>query len=84
MWIDTRECVPIADGKYIVQTVMGNVTPMMYTLKGGWNSFYKSDGTLVGEGETDPYYIVRWYKVITPPEVPQKWKDEWLFNFKEV
>ena len=60
---------------------------MLYTLEGGWNSFYTKDGELIGKDEMDPYYVVRWLEEEKPPKVPQEWKEEWQNHYmkrKEV
>lgn len=77
MWIDTRECVPLADGEYMVQTVYGRVTAINYTHKAGWNTHYDTDGVLHDDKAMDNLYVVRWHSVSTPKSVPQKWLDEY-------
>lgn len=77
MWIDTRECVPLADGEYIVQTVYGDVKPMNYTHEGGWNTHCEG-GVLYDANAMDNLYIVRWHSVTTPKAVPSEWKEEYL------
>ena len=77
MWIDTRECVPLADGEYYVQTVYGGVKTMYYTYEGGWNTHRDSDGALYKENAIDDGYVARWCKVETPPSVPTEWKEEY-------
>ena len=46
MWIDTRDCVPLTDGYYLVQSVYGEITGFMYTHEGGWNTRYDRNGSL--------------------------------------
>lgn len=82
MWLDTRECIPLADGEYVVQTVFGSVQALQYTHKAGWNTYYDCKGVLQDDKPIEFDYIARWYKVEEPPEVPQKWKDDYL-NRKE-
>ena len=77
MWIDTRDCVPLADGEYIVQTVYGRITSINYTHKGGWNTHYDSDGNLYDDKAMDSLYIARWHDISTPKSVPQEWLDEY-------
>lgn len=78
MWIDTRECIPLADGEYMVQTVSGDVTLMNYTFKAGWNTHYDKNGVLYSDKAIENEWVARWFKVPAPPEVPKKWKDEYL------
>ena len=77
MWIDTRDCVPLLDGEYIVQTVYGRVTSMNYTHKAGWNTHY-ADGVLNDENAMDNLYVVRWHSTTSPKAVPKEWKEEYL------
>lgn len=78
MWIDTRDTMPLADGEYMVQTVYGDVRSMMYTFKGGWNTYYDRFGELHGDGEKFELYVVRWYKLDEPGKVPNKWLKEFF------
>ena len=78
MWISTRECVPLGDGEYFVQTVYGSVHVMQYTFKGGWNTYY-NDGELVDKLAMPDSYVVRWYLMPDPPKVP----DEWYNKYKK-
>lgn len=80
MWIDTRDCVPIADGSYWVQTVYGDVTPMSYTYEYGWNTSYGDNGEPNNKYAMNDGYIARWHKVDYPPAVPQEWKDSYFNN----
>lgn len=78
MWIDTRDCVPLADGEYYTQNVLGRIMPMNYTSEGGWNTYRDEDGTLRGSGLiSGDLYIARWYKISTPPDIPKEWYEEW-------
>lgn len=80
MWIDTRDCVPLMDGTYMVQTVTDEVTTMDYTAEGGWNTYYdRVDGKLQGE-DLDPtgVYIVKWYKLPAPQKVTKERYNEWM------
>ena len=81
MWIDTRNCVPIADGYYLVQTVFGQITGMNYTHEGGWNTRYTTDGELYADGAVEDTYIARWYDAEKPKAVPQGWEDEHMANY---
>ena len=83
MWIDTRDCVPLADGTYVVQTVYSAVTSMFYTTEGGWNTHRDSDGNLSTESAIADGYVVRWHDVETPPEVPKEWLDEYFESMIE-
>ena len=78
MWIDTRECVPLVDGEYYVQTVYGDVKGMYYTHEGGWNTHKEPDGTVYTENAINDGYVVRWCKIVAPPSVPTEWKEEYL------
>lgn len=79
MWIDTRDCVPLADGEYYTQTVCGRVGSMTYTTEGGWNTYRDADGKLVGRGLVGgDLYIARWHSIESPPEVPEEWETEWF------
>lgn len=77
MWVDTRDCVPLNDGTYAVQTVYGDVVPMGYTYKGGWNTSHNIDGSLHTAHKLDNFYVVRWCIITAPPEIPQAWKNEY-------
>lgn len=77
MWIDTKECVPFADGEYLVQTVYGRVASMNYTHKAGWNTHFDSDGVLHGDSAFPYEYVVRWYKVPKPDAVPKERLEEY-------
>lgn len=79
MWVDAREDIPFSDGWYLIQTVTGNVVPMSYTFKGGWNTYYSHDGKLHGDKtEINYLYVVRWFMPETPPEVKDEWYKEWF------
>ena len=78
MWINARECVPLADGQFYVQTVYGDVKPMSYTNEGGWNTHTEPDGAVYKENAINDGYIARWYMVDTPPSIPTEWKEEYL------
>jgi hypothetical protein len=82
-WIDTRNCEPLNDGNYFVQTVYGDVTSIGYTLKGGWNTHIDKDGVLSDESAINDGYIVRWFRVERPPEVPEEWMEEYHEERKE-
>ena len=82
MWIDTRNCVPLADGYYLVQTVFGRITGMNYTHEGGWNTSYHSDG-LYADSAVEDTYIARWYDAEKPKAVPQEWEDEHMENYRK-
>ena len=58
MWIDNKDCTPIADGDYRVRTLNDRETCMSYTRKGGWNTFYTHDGRLVGYDISD--FVKEW------------------------
>ena len=79
MWVDTKDSVPIIDGTYLVQTVDGNITPLMYTVKGGWNTHYDDvSGDLSDKNALPMMYVARWFEVPTPQDVPTEWKKEYL------
>lgn len=59
---------PNRTGNYLVQFPDGEVTIMSYTVKGGWNTHYQSDGTLYLDSAMEKPYIVRW-KEIEEPEI---------------
>ena len=77
MWTDTKDCVPLTDGNYLVQTVYGDVASMLYTTAGGWNTHIDQNGVLCDESAIEDGYVARWYDVPTPPEVPQAWYEEY-------
>ena len=79
MWIDTRDCVPLIDGEYLVQTVYGRVTSMNYTYEGGWNTHIDGNTGEVKctENAFDNLYVVRWYRHTQPKAVPEAWYDEY-------
>ena len=76
MWIDTRNCVPLADGFYLVQTVYGAITGYDYTHEGGWNTRYDYKGNLHTDSAIENSYVARWYDVERPKDVPDAWVDE--------
>lgn len=77
-WVDTKDCEPLEDGEYIIQTVTGRVDTMHYTFKGGWNTRFYDEGTLKNEYAITSKYIARWYRVPKPIDVPQEWVDEYF------
>lgn len=80
MWIDTRDCVPLEDGEYIIQTVYGRTAPMDYTRAGGWNTHYE-DGVLITNNAICDLYVARWFDIPQPKEVPEEWFDEyWAYE----
>ena len=78
MWIDTRDCVPLADGEYMVQTVYSRVTGMNYTHEAGWNTHRDEDGTLHKENAMNDGYVVRWHQMMMPMAVPKEWLEEYM------
>ena len=76
-WVDTRNCVPLIDGDYIVQTVYGETTTISYTFEGGWNTHKNDEGELKATSAMNDGYIVRWFAVEKPKPVPAEWKDEY-------
>ena len=74
-WINTRDCVPLVEGEYLVQTVFGGVKAMRFTPEGGWNTYY-AEGEV--KGKPLNAYVARWYKVETPPPVPDEWLEEYM------
>lgn len=77
MWIDTRDCVPLTDGEYVVQSVFGDVHGMNYTPEGGWNTHKGEDGTLYNERAIDGLYVARWYSIPSPKAVPVEWLEDY-------
>lgn len=77
MWVDSKDCVPLMDGRYWVQTVYGAIEPLEYTHEGGWNT-YKVDGKLFDKYAMPNRYIVRWHKVDYPPAIPEEWKKKYF------
>lgn len=76
-WVDTRNCVPLVDGYYLVQTVYGDITGYQYTVEGGWNTRYNiTDGKLSADSAIENTYVARWYLAEAPDKVPQEWVDE--------
>lgn len=78
MWIDTIDCVPIADGEYWVQTVYGKITTMTYTYEGGWNTQYINGKLDNKYAMPNDGYIARWHKVDYPPAIPKEWKERYF------
>lgn len=77
MWINARERLPEKNGTYMMQTVFGEVSTILYTVKGCWNSYY-SDGLLHDENSwKNDGYIVRWFDVPKPDPVPTEWYKEY-------
>ena len=81
-WVDTRNCVPLADGYYLVQTVYGGITGLNYTHEGGWNTSYRN-GELHADSRIEDTYIARWYDAEAPKPVPEEWADEHLENVRK-
>lgn len=75
-WIDTRDCTPLTDGEYFIQTIYGEVVSMNYTTDGGWNTHRDGD-TLYAEKAINDGYVVRWYMAEPPQPVPEEWKAEY-------
>ena len=71
MWQDNSKIVPKADGYYMVQTVYGDVSTMIYTVKGGWNTSYVN-GELDTSYATSDGYIARWLDAPLPPMVTEE------------
>ena len=82
MWIDTRECVPLEDGFYLIQTVFGEINGYSYTNAGGWNTRYTFDGKLSDKSVIENSYVARWYKAERPAPVPEEWENEHLEKFR--
>lgn len=76
-WIDTRDCVPLEDGFYLVQTVYGEVHGYIYTSAGGWNTYYTTEGELRDQNAINDGYVVRWFNAPKPKAVPRKWRKEY-------
>lgn len=76
-WINTRDCVPLEDGFYLVQTVYGEAYGYSYTSAGGWNSFYTTEGELRDQNAINDGYVVRWFNAPKPKAVPRKWRKEY-------
>lgn len=83
MWIDTRDCIPLADGYYLAQTVYGEVTGFSYTLKGGWNTRYDHHGVLQADSAVENTYVARWFDAPKPKAVPEEWVDEHFEAWKK-
>lgn len=77
MWIDTRDCVPLTDGEYVVQSVFGDVHSMNYTPEGGWNTHRDNNGTLYNERAIDGLYVARWCSIPSPKAVPVEWLEDY-------
>lgn len=85
MWVNTRDRLPEKDGEYIMQTVVGKVSSIHYTVEGGWNSYRDKDGTLNSfSDESWNLYVVRWFDIPEPKAVPIKWVREWEKSIEEV
>ena len=82
MWIDTRDCVPLTDGEYSVQTVYGDVCVMSYTREGGWNTHYE-DGKLITKNAIRDMYVARWFEIPQPKEVPEEWFNEYMADLRK-
>lgn len=78
MWVDARNCEPLNEGEYMIQTVFGDVRAMSYTPEYGWNTCTLSDGSVCNENRVRSSYIARWLSVPTPNTVPEKWLDEFM------
>ena len=76
MWNDTRDCMPLADGTYLVQMAHGGLSGLEYTREGGWNTHYDFDGNLHAESAINDAQVARWFNAPTPPDVP----DEWFYE----
>lgn len=76
-WIDTRDCVPLEDGYYLVQTIYGEVYGYSYTSAGGWNTFYNYKGELHSGSAINDGYVARWFNAPKPKAVPKKWRKKY-------
>lgn len=68
MWIDVKDRKPQYDKEYMVQRIFGYVTPMSYTVKGGWNTRYVN-GQLYTDQVIEDELVVRWYDMPEPPAI---------------
>lgn len=82
-WIDTRNCEPLEDGTYLIQTIFGEIRGYSYTLKGGWNTHYTNKGELVDDSAINDGYVVRWLLAKKPPVVPVEREDEYMDNWRK-
>ena len=59
MWKEVKESEPNRDGTYFVAIgrLGAKQDTMMYTVDGGWNTYYESKGKLRGEGRDSEHYI---------------------------
>lgn len=76
MWVDTREKMPKRDGTYMVQTVYGEVCPLSYTTKNGWNTTNDDNGKY----RVPDLYVARWFDMEEPSLVPKKWKEDYWYR----
>lgn len=82
-WVDTKDCLPLLDGVYLVQTVYGEVTAMNYTFDGGWNTHRDMDGNLSDESAMPDTYVARWHQCDTPKAVPKEWKEAHVEEYRK-
>ncbi len=76
MWVVTKEREPKRDGFYLVQMMYGKVNGLEFTIEGGWNTHYDSDGNLHTESAIEKTHVARWFDAPDPPEVPDEWFEE--------
>lgn len=76
-WVDTKNCVPLIDGDYIVQTVYGRTVTMSYTFEGGWNTHKNGEGELEADNAMNDGYVARWFAVEKPKPIPTEWMNEY-------
>lgn len=82
MWID-RKIRPQYDKVYMVQTIFGYITPMHYTVKGGWNTRY-ANGQLFTDQVIEDELIVRWFDMPEPPAITTEEVTEFYERRKDA
>lgn len=75
-WIDNRKQEPTKDGTYLAQMIHGGITGLDFTIEGGWNTHYDTDGELYTDHAIDKNRVARWLDAPAPPEVSDEWFTE--------
>lgn len=89
MWVNTMDASPKRDGYYLCQFIYGNVSPLSYTVDGGWNTSWSSKGDMRDNYRMSETNIARWYEIDEPEPIPDAWNeapyydtwDDWNADF---
>ena len=60
-WIDTGER-PTKDGYFLAYMTTGYYANLMYTVRGGWNTYVDSKGNLHMDAKLDDEDVTAWFE----------------------